>query len=301
MSELEKRKGPKGPLFFCYTLHLGRREGMKKLIATAANERIGGFLVNDWYKSLKENVKLDDTDVLVIDYGLGPWRNFLKDVILFSPVCTSGNLVNTRFINLAIFLEEHPEYDQVLFCDGGDLIFQDDVSHLFELKKNAFRMVLENESPPIDVVVKDEDLIDGEKIKRFLRDKRLFNAGFMVAPREKYLEIRDFMEKSVKNMNAWGVDMIVINYLAYRGEYVALDNKYNFIPPTAKKKFYVKNSKFYLENGELIPVVHNAGRFDIIRPVKNFGYGEGKNIVDPISVWLFRIIFRLSNLLKKLS
>ncbi|PLV60457.1 hypothetical protein [Thermotoga sp. KOL6] len=269
---------------------------MRHLIATAGNGRIENFLKNDWYKSLKENVDLSKTDVLVIDYGL---NSVPEGVIVFKAVERDGLINNTRFLNLALFLEEHPEYDQILFCDGGDVIFQKDISHLFEEHRDSFRAVIERLSPPIDLLVKEEDLIDGEEIKSFLSKKRLFNVGVILAPRDGFLKLAAEMKKRLRNMNVWGGDTVIGNYVIYKNRHVVLPPKYNFIPSTARERFYVKNSKFYLWNGELIPIVHNAGRYKVLRPIVNFGYGEGKNKINRINVWLFKVLFSLANLFKR--
>ncbi|WP_296904646.1 glycosyltransferase [Thermotoga sp.] len=269
---------------------------MKHLIATAANSKIEEFLKNDWYRSLRENVDLTKIDVLIIDYGL---NNPPEGVIIFPAVVHSGLINNTRFLNLALFLEEHPEYDQILFCDGGDIIFQKDISHLFEEHKDSYRAVVERLSPPIDLLVKEEDLINGKEIKSFLSEKRLFNVGMIMAPREGFIKLADEMKKHLKNMNVWGGDTVIGNFVMYKNSYVELPTKYNFIPSTAREKFYVKDSKFYLQNGELIPIVHNAGRYRFLRPVRNFGYGEGKNKVNRLNIFLFRISFSIANLLKR--
>jgi hypothetical protein len=265
------------------------------LIATAGNEKIQNFLVNDWYRSLKENVDLTETDVMIINYGLS---DLPEDVIDF-PAVEKGLINNTRFLNLALFLERHPEYDQVLFCDGGDVIFQSDISHLFKEHREAFRAVVERISPPIDMLVKEEDLVDGAEIKSFLSGKKLFNVGVILAPREGFLKIAKVMKDRLKNMNVWGGDTVLINYVIYKSPHVELPSKYNFIPSTAKEKFFVKDSKFFLESGEIVPIVHNAGRYRLLRPVKNFGYGPGKNRVSRFNIWMFRTLFTVSGLLKR--
>jgi hypothetical protein len=106
------------------------------------------------------------------------------------------------------------------------------------------------------------------------------------------------MERRLKNINVWGGDTVIGNYVIYKNPHVELPSKYNFIPSTAREKFYVKDSKFYLENGELIPIVHNAGRYRFLRPVKDFGYGPGKNRVNKFNIWMFRMLFSVSNFLK---
>ena len=46
------------------------------------------------------------------------------------------------------------KYDQVLSIDGGDIIFQTDISDLFEKNKNTFRACYEDLKTPFEVYIK---------------------------------------------------------------------------------------------------------------------------------------------------
>jgi hypothetical protein len=63
----------------------------------------------------------------------------------------------------------------------------------------------------------------------------------------------------------------------YRDGFVRLPEKYNFVLITTKSRFSITRGRFYDSAGELIPVVHNAGRYDWARSVSRFGYGEDRN------------------------
>ncbi|MGB4752636.1 MAG: hypothetical protein WBH60_08400, partial [Fervidobacterium sp.] len=234
----------------------------KCLIATACNQKYENFLINDWLKSLKENVDLEGIDILVMDYSLSAdVCNVLRKegVIVRKAVYTDGHINNMRFMELSEFLKSTTQYEQVILCDSGDIIFQSDISMLFELESEKIRAVCESISPNMDILVNDKVIDNATEIRGFLRDKKLINAGFVVYPSKVFIEICSNMFKIIKDRNAWGVDMLLLNYLAYKSGFYELHQKYNFIPTTSTLKYVIKDGKFYLSNGEIIPVVHNAG------------------------------------------
>src|SRR5512146_1522882 len=105
----------------------------KNVIITSANGKISGFLYNHWFKSLKDNVDLRDTDVVVIDYGISNKykKRLLKDNVIIFKGSPKAHIVNKRFFDAKRFLMKK-RYDQVLFIDGGDVIFQKDVSKVMD-------------------------------------------------------------------------------------------------------------------------------------------------------------------------
>lgn len=256
---------------------------MKNLIITCANNKIGDFIINDWLKSLKKNVNLRNIDVVVIDYGLSEKHKKLlskQKVILFEGT-KKYHIVNKRFFDSARYLKTK-KYDQVLFIDGGDVIFQDDISELFEKNKDAFRIV------PIGVQVLFFEWFitlfgnfEGKlknSIWRVVKNKPVINAGVIFAPVKKLLEMSDVMQKLIKSKESFGPDQIIVNYYIYKnGHYKFLDSKYNFMMSTEKNGFVVKKGVFYKKNGEKVAIVHNAGQMDFFRPIDDFGYGESKN------------------------
>lgn len=254
---------------------------MKNVIITCANEKIGNFVINHWLRSLLDNVNLKNTDIVVIDYGLSNFQKnqlIKRGVILFNGT-KKYHIVNKRFFDSASFLKKN-KYDQVLFVDGGDIVFQEDISHIFREDKNLFRVV------PIGMEVlffqwfllnNFEEKIE-EMIWKQVKGKPVINAGVIFAPSDKFIQLCDHMFKMIKNKDSFGPDQIIVNYYLYKNKLVKfIDNKYNFMMSTEKKGFLVKKGIFYKNSGQKISIVHNAGQMDIFRPIDDFGYGTSKN------------------------
>lgn len=289
----------------------------KYLIATACNQKYENFLINHWLKSLKENVKLDEIDIHIIDYGLTERavQELRKNNVgvkqaqsaspeekIFS--FAHGFINNLRFLELKNYLEENDKYEQVILCDSGDIIFQTDISHLFQIFPEKIKGVYEDISPNMDILVNDKNVVNSEEIKDYLKGKKFINAGFVVYPTAKFKIIVDEIFKLIKDKSAWGIDMVLINYVIYTKfsqDFHELPNIYNFIPTTSTKKYKVKNGTFYLEDGTLIPVVHNAGGKNVWRPIRNFGYGSNYNQPRIIIIWLLRTFYRTLKIVRKIK
>lgn len=274
----------------------------KYLIATACNQKYENFLINDWLKSLKENVDLKGIDILVMDYGLSSDAcNMLRKegVIVRKAIHIDGHINNMRFFELSEFLKSNPQYEQVILCDSGDIIFQSDISMLFDMESDKIRGVCEDISQNMDVLITNKIIANATEVRNFLRDKKLINAGFVVYPSKTFIEIYSNMFKIITNKNAWGVDMLLLNYFAYKNGFYELDQKYNFIPTTSTLKYMIKDGKFYLSNGDIIPVVHNAGGKKIWRPIDDFGYGYGHNRPRPVVIFFLRAFYKSLSLFRK--
>ena len=120
-------------------------DGMTHLIYTYCNEGKGDFLIEHWLKSLRLNVCLSKIDVMVIDFGLSPAQRaaLLENGVIVWPGTRDGRMSNIQYRHLADFLRVHPHYDQVAYSDCGDLVFQADISGLFERERAKFKAVLE--------------------------------------------------------------------------------------------------------------------------------------------------------------
>lgn len=255
----------------------------KNVIITCSNKKIGNFIINHWLKSLKENVKLKNTDIILINYGLTPSqkKRLIKENVILYEGTEEYHIVNKRFFDTAEILKEN-SYDQVLLIDGGDIIFQDDISHLFDKNKNVFRVV-----PVGAQVLFFEWFITffgnfSKKTRKAIwnkvKNKPVINAGVIFAPVDKFIEMCEIMKKMIKNKDSFGPDQIIVNYYLYKnGCYKFIDSKYNFLMSTEKKGFTVKKGIFYKKNGEKVAIVHNAGQMDFFRPIDDFGYGRSKN------------------------
>ncbi|PIP14848.1 hypothetical protein COW98_00495 [Candidatus Roizmanbacteria bacterium CG22_combo_CG10-13_8_21_14_all_35_9] len=253
---------------------------LKNVIITCSDEKYGDFVVNHWLASLKDNVNLKNIDVVVIDYGLTSKqkKSLKKNQVMVFRGMKKYHIVNKRFFDAGRFLKQNL-YDQVLFIDGGDTIFQKDISCLFRENKTIFRVV------PLGMeVLFFEWFISNnfekgikEKIWQVVKNKPVINAGVIFAPYKKFINLCLKMKKLIKDKDAWGPDQIVVNYYIYQSKYKFLDNKYNYMMSTMPKGFIIKNGVFYEPDGKKIAIVHNAGQIDLTRPIKNFGYGKKYN------------------------
>jgi hypothetical protein len=255
---------------------------MAHLIETYADFRRGDFLVNHWLRSLKENVDLRDVDILVHDYGLTDAQvKQLRELgARVERGVRDGRMSNIHYRDLADFLRKY-EYDQVLYSDGGDIIFQSDIRPLFENHKDSYRGVCEDVfTLPMHQWTLGVGDIKGDSyptIKRLLYKKPMINGGFVLGPARKMVHCWDEYLSLCRDHRRHGTDQIIMSYLMYRDGFVRLPEKYNFVLITTKSRFSITRGRFYDSAGELIPVVHNAGRYDWARSVSRFGYGEDRN------------------------
>ncbi len=276
----------------------------KHVIITASDAKYGDFLINHWLKSLKSNVKLNWIDVVVLDYGLK--ENQVEELKLEKVIVLKcqrdGHIAVIRFRDMARFLKGK-DYDQVLAIDSADIIFQSDISPLFEKDKDDFRIaVMEKELMFVEIYslgnFKKKDL---EKIKKTLRKKNTLNAGVIFAPTSKFITLCERCFKLIANKFNYGPDQIAISYLLYEEGFKRLDKKDNFLIGASKDKIIIRDGIFYLQNGEKINIVHNGGRDDIFRPIINFGYGKGYNKINYGSYFGSRVIYRIAEVLKTIG
>jgi len=57
--------------------------------------------------------------------------------------------------------------------------------------------------------------------------------------------------------------------------------------------------RYYLSDGEIIPVVHNAGGKKMWRPIDDFGYGYGHNVPRPMVIFFLRTFYKSLSLFRK--
>jgi hypothetical protein len=69
-----------------------------------------------------------------------------------------------------------------------------------------------------------------------------------------------------------------MNYLLYKDGFQRLDVGFNFVLATAASPYTIRAGVFYDASGEVIPVVHNAGMNNVVRRIRRFGYGRGRNV-----------------------
>lgn len=274
---------------------------MKKYaIVTACNANHGNFLADHWYQSAVNSIDLSNIDLVILDYNLLDAQRQRMPQAIFVECVEDGHIVNLRFRDLLKVFEMG--YAQVLMCDGGDIIFQVDVSDLFSDEENVMRGVVESTKAmryERAVINKFKEEYQKEIIDT-IKDKGLVNAGVLLGGREAFQRICREYITMVKRLDSFGTDMVGINYLLYRYGFEPLEYYYNFIVINFwGESIKIKDGKFYTQSGRLIPIVHNAGGVKLTRPIMGFGYGRGTNRLSPL-YYLAKPFMRLLNWLIRL-
>jgi hypothetical protein len=268
---------------------------VKHLIVTASDARCGDFLVEHWHRSLSENVRLEGIDVVVLDYGL---RDDQRERILGSgmqvrPCVADGHVTNTRYRDAAALMGERA-YDQVLMVDSGDVIFQDDIRHLFDEGAPCIRAACDERKYSLHAVLPIlSDFIPEkrEEISRFLHDRPQINGGFVLGPAAAFVRLWDAFQALTQSLAQFAADQVLLNYVLHQEGFEELPSRYNFVLVAAHSHFSVREGRFYDAGGTLIPVVHNAGYSPFFRRIARFGYGPEHNVVKTWSHVVVRCLF----------
>jgi hypothetical protein len=274
-------------------------------IFTASDGRSTTFLLKHWLVSLHKHVDLANVDVNVLDYGLSDnQRAELQVHGIHCHKCVKDGQVGDIRIRDVAAIAEAADYDQVLSVDSGDLIFQANISHLFEQDKEHFRGVCEEIRVPIHHVFMD--LADfprqvRQRLLTFLYDKPIVNGGFVLGPPAKFrLLWQSFQELGV-GYQRYCTDQLVLNYVLHTHGFQELENRYNFVLVSMRSPFSIREGVFYDSAGKVIPVVHNAGMKNFTRKIGNFGYGREHNQKRWIAPIATRLIIHAGNFWKCVS
>jgi hypothetical protein len=272
----------------------------KNIIFTSTDSKFGDFTINHWFKSLRENVNLKNIDVVVLDYGMTNEQveELKKEGAIVLKCVRDGHVCTIRFRDMRDYLIKNKEkYDQVIMTDGGDVIFQEDLSKILNEDKDKFRVVAEtNYILDLTELFSKGSFIDEDlaKIKVTLKDKRMINAGVVFGPTDKFVKMSDEIFNLITDKSRFGPDQIALDYILYRdGTFKLIDEKYNFIPATCDRTFAIKDGVFYFSDGEKISIIHNAGRIKSMRIMKNFGHGKERNKIKRIRFFMLRQVGKL--------
>lgn len=276
----------------------------KNIIITASNSKTGDFVVSHWLTSLKHHIDIRNLDILVIDYGLTDAQkaSLKKEGVIVVEGLKKYHIVNKRFFDAGTYLKAH-KYDQVLFIDSGDVIFQGDIAQVFDMFPDSFRVV-----PLGKRILFYKWFVFNhfkEEVKKeiwtVIRNRPVINAGVIFAPASKFIELCDDMESLIRDKAEFGPDQIIVNYHLYKDSVKFIDSKYNFMMSTAYAGFRIRNGIFYKLNGEKIIIVHNAGQMDFFRPIYNFGFGPSYNQVKHVVYFLKRCTYYILETYKRLT
>ncbi len=277
----------------------------KYALITATDKKYSQFLINNWLKSLLANADLSETDIIIMDYGIPKkQKEYLnKKGIKLIPCKKRGHIVNIRYNDIYKFLKNN-RYQQIINCDGGDIIFQGNVTELCKKNPNDFRAVCEEHSGAATSMVEYALLKKcftqktTKEILSFLKNKKPVNGGLIVAPYKKFLYLCEMMDKLILNKEIYGPDQIILNYILYKKGFIKLNRTYNYTLFDSKIKFKIKEGLFYDEYNNKIIVVHNSGKASIFRLIKNFGYGKDNNKIKKVSFIVFNLYHKLIKLEK---
>ncbi len=272
----------------------------KNAIVTASDSKFGDFLIDHWLKSLKTNVNLKDIDIVILDYGLSDTqKKRLFDVTVVECV-RDGHVVNLRYRDLVQICDMG--YEQLMITDSGDIIFQTDISNIFNITPENLRAVVESMgSIRYDrVAIKSFKRKFRKKIIETLSGKELINVGVLVGPNKKLRAVCNEFVDMLADMNSFGPDTVGINYLFYREGFTRLNHIYNFLVLNYwNEPVSLKDRQFYSKAGELISVVHNAGAIGLFRPILNFGYQRENMRINP-TYYIIRPFTRFINVVLRL-
>jgi hypothetical protein len=251
-------------------------------IVTASDRKYGDFLIDHWLRSLRENVRLDAIEIVVLDYGLSLAQRFYLEHhgVLLRPGRRDGHVAVLRYRETRDLLIERP-YEQICLCDSGDIIFQDDIASLFERRPDTYRAVCEDYKPIFSFFIKDGFFRPEHKhqIAASFTKNRMINGGFVIAPRGRLLELCNACLEMIRDKRHFGPDQLVVNHLLHGRGFEELERRYNFVVVTSAEPVRIEQGQFFDQDGRRIAVVHNAGHYPFLRPIHNFGYGPGHNVL----------------------
>lgn len=268
---------------------------VKHLIVTASDARCGDFLVDHWHRSLSDNVRLEGIDVVVLDYGLREDQRgrIVSAGMEVRPCIADGHVTNIRYRDTAALIGERG-YDQVLMVDSGDVIFQEDIRHLFDEGAACIRAACDERKYSLHAVLpilSDFFPEKREEISRFLHDRPQINGGFVLGPAVLFVQLWDTFRALTQSLTQFAADQVLLNYVLHREGFEELPSRYNFVLVAARSRFSVRQGRFYDAEGALIPVVHNAGYSPFFRRIARFGYGPEHNVVKTWSHVVVRCLF----------
>ncbi len=272
---------------------------MKHVIFTSTSAKYYDFLMKHWLKSLKENVNLNNIDVVLLDYGLTKeeLKRLEKEPVKIYTCKTDARVNNLRFRDMANYLRKY-KYDQVLSVDGGDIIFQEDISSVFKKNKNTFRVVCEEitigmNQFNMEVIFKDFfNVKDIKKILNTIKGKHMINCGVIFGPSEKFMKMCEEAYNMIQDKTKFGPEQIAMNYVLYRKGFVKLDRGYNFMLARNDEHFHIKKGLFYFRHNKKIPIVHNVGYKKAFRPVTDFGYGPKYNKLKKFTYYSIKTMLK---------
>lgn len=270
-------------------------------VYAASDRKYGDFLIEHWLRSLRASSSGTPLEVRILDYGLSTAQRYYLDHegVRRIPCVRDGHPAVVRFRDMAADLERCPA-DQVLACDGGDILFQADLGPLFESQSGAIRAVAESIPSGFDAFLTDTFFTkaDQRRLRSLLPGKPQINAGLLVGPGAAMARLGREVHRMVLRHDRFGPDQVAVNALLHSQGWTELDMGWNYVVATAGRPFVVEDGRFlFADTRQPIPVVHNAGNWSILRPIRNFGWGPGCNQLKPEVLRTLRAVHHSTGLL----
>lgn len=267
----------------------------------ASDRKYGDFLIEHWLRSLRFSSPEIDLEVRILDYGLSTAQAYYLDHVGVRriPCVRDGHPAVVRFRDMAIDLERSPA-DQVLACDGGDILFQTDLTPLFKSHPGDIRAVAESIPSGFDPFLTDAFFTkdDQRRLRSLLPGKPQINAGLLIGPGASMALLGHEVHRMIRRYDRFGPDQVAVNALLHSQGWVELDMGWNYVVATAGRPFVVEDGRFlFADTHQLIPVVHNAGNWSILRPIQNFGWGPDCNQLKPEVLRTLRVVHHSTGLL----
>jgi len=272
------------------------------VIITACNAKYGDFLTQHWFKSVLQHTDRELVDIAVLDYGLTARQKKLitAEKAIVVPCVANGHIVNIRYRDMYQFLLKNP-YTQVLACDGGDMIFQVNITHLFREHTQEFRCVVEGYLAPQMLMLMRNHPVTKETASEVIRNastRPMINGGLVIAPRKKFLQLCTYIQKHVIDLAMFGPDQFLLNVYLVKKGFFDLGYRYNFLPTMFKERFSIKEGVFIDKRKKPIAIVHNAsGSYDFFRVIRDFGFGKNRNKIRYLPLTISRIVNPITTLI----
>jgi len=260
-----------------------KQSNKKNAIITAINADTEPFFLKHWLPSLLQTNDTHNLDIIILSYGISPdaIRIMKQNGCIYVPCTQNGHVVNIRLRDASRFLAQHRHtYNQVMHIDGGDIIFQADISPVFSMHPASVRIA--SQHMPIHILYlitrASFDTRMYPLLFRTVYGKPVLNAGVIVAPTDKFISLFSEAYSLIINTTRFLPDQMAINYVLYRDGYTLLPDRYNYMKTFSLLPVQVRHGTVYARGVSRVPIVHNCGWKQILRPFKRFGYGPECNI-----------------------
>lgn len=255
---------------------------MAHVLYTHCDANKGGELIDHWLRSARTHVDLSGFEIVVLDFGLNQAQRerLRREHVTLWESRRDGRASNLQYREIAAFLATRPDVDQVVYTDCGDLVFQADIAPVIESGNRKLKAVIE---PDFNFALHGMTLGFGDvrperldEIRRTLGTHPTTNCGVVIGSREAIAGVWRTYEEFCSGTDRHGTDQLILNYIMRRDGFVELERSWNYVTFLNVEPVRYDADGFLCNPAGRIPVVHNAGRYDMVRTIEGFGYRCGR-------------------------